>query len=158
MTYLGSSIAILFILTSLFLWHEHKRRWIVPLWVSLFFSGLFVVAIKLVSARVRPFYLGLPTLNIFINKFLWWDTSFPSFHAAIAFSALPVLDKEFPRFKFVWFAFACLVGFSRIYFALHFLSDVIAGAVLGYAVGILATRLEERYHYSEIVKMLIRKR
>lgn len=153
-TYISSSIAVLFILTSLFLWHEHKRKWLLPLWASLFFSSAVVLALKLITARVRPFYLGLPTLIALVQKAAWWDSSFPSSHAAIAFCALPLLDKEFPKFKFVWLAFACLVGFSRIYFALHYLSDVIAGAALGYGIGLLAVKLEEKCNYSNIFKII----
>lgn len=151
-TYAGSSIAVLFISTSFFLWHERKRKWLLPLWASLFFSLAFATLIKLLSARVRPFYLGFPTLTVLINGVL--SSSFPSSHAVAAFSALPILDKEFPRFRFAWLAFACLVAFSRVYFALHYASDVIFGAFLGYAAGVIAVKLEERYNYGNLFNII----
>jgi undecaprenyl-diphosphatase len=151
-TYSGSSIAVLFLSTSLFLWHEHKRKWLLPLWASLFFSLAITAIIKLLSARVRPFYLGFPTLTMLIKSVS--GSSFPSSHATAVFSALPLLDKEFPRFKFVWLAFACLVAFSRVYFALHYLSDVLFGAFIGYAVGFAAVKLEEKYNYSNVFNVI----
>lgn len=160
-TYLSSSVVVLFILTSLFLWHEHKRRWVLPLWLSLAFSITVSFIIKLIIAKARPYQasqLGLQTLPVFASSIAAWNSSFPSLHAAVAFSALPVLDKEFPYFKFVWLGFACLVAFSRVYFALHYLSDVLVGAALGYIIGFIFVRLEEKYKYSRIFNLKIGKR
>lgn len=153
-TFFGSTFFILFFLTSLFLWREHKRRWIVPLWLSLSASFAAASILKFLAARARPYQLGIDTLSLlrYSNTI---NSSFPSFHAAAAFSALPVLDKEFPRFKFVWLGFAFLVAFSRVYFAVHYLSDVIAGAFIGYFLGHIAVRLEEKYKYSNIIKKFI---
>lgn len=156
-TFLGSTISVLFILTSLFMWHERKRRWIIPLWASLLFSFIITSIFKFFIARPRPYQLGIATLSILKSSFSL-DSSFPSLHAAAAFSALPVLDKEFPRFKFVWLGFALLVAFSRIYFALHYLSDLLIGAFIGYSIGCLAVRLEEKYKYSNLKRIIRRKR
>ena len=60
----------------------------------------------------------------------------------LVFCAVPLLSKEFPKFRYVWIFLACLVGFSRIYFGFHFLSDVIAGAVIGYLLGAFVIRKE----------------
>ncbi len=154
-TYAGSTISVLFILTSLLLWHEHKRRWILPLLLSLLASLLVAGAIKVLIGRTRPFLLGglsvFPTL-VSVSP----HTSFPSSHAAVAFSALPILDREFPYFRFVWAGFALLVAFSRVYFALHYASDVIAGALLGYLIGIVAMKAEERYKISKSLLKRIR--
>ena len=156
-TYGGSTLFILFFLTSLLLWHERKRRWIIPLWLSLFFSFLVTSLLKFLVSRPRPYQLGFQTVAILKTSFAL-NSSFPSLHAAAAFSALPILDKEFPRFKFFWIIFACLVAFSRVYFSLHYLSDVIVGALIGYSISFFAVRLEEKYKYSSIKKSLRKKK
>lgn len=57
----------------------------------------------------------------------------PSGHAALAFAAFAVLRAAFPRARW-WFLFlACGVAASRVLMGEHFLSDVIAGAGVGYA-------------------------
>jgi len=57
----------------------------------------------------------------------------PSGHTALAFACFAVLSSAFPRGRW-WFLFlACGVGASRVLMGEHFLSDVIAGAGVGYA-------------------------
>ncbi|MFH1249287.1 MAG: phosphatase PAP2 family protein [archaeon] len=142
-TFAGSTVFILFFLTSLFLWHERKRKWIIPLWGSLLLSFIAVSLLKFFIPRERPYELGVDTMD-FLKISNPFNSSFPSLHAASAFSALPVLDKEFRYFKFVWIFFAVLVAISRVYFALHYPSDVIIGALIGYSSGNLSIRLTEK--------------
>jgi undecaprenyl-diphosphatase len=142
-TFAGSTLFILFFLTSLFLWHEKKRRWIIPLWGSLLLSFIVVSLLKFLIPRARPYELGADTMD-FLKISNPFNSSFPSLHAASAFSALPVLDKEFRYFKFVWIIFAVLVAISRVYFALHYPSDVIIGALIGYSSGNLSISLTEK--------------
>lgn len=146
----SNAFIIFFFLTSLFLWKEHKRRWILPLWLSSFFAVIVSYLIKVIVARPRPFQKGLVSaLQIAIyfvkDNFSTWNFSFPSFQAVLVFSALPVLNKEFRKLKYIWFVFACLVAFSRTYFGLHYLSDVLAGALIGYFIGFVMVKIEERY-------------
>jgi undecaprenyl-diphosphatase len=137
-THIGSVVAIFFIMTSLFLWEERKREWIPALWASLIAATVIVVALKLGIARARPLEIEyLPLLNIV-------DYSFPSMHAAASFAALPILDKEYPKFKWLWLIFALMVAFSRIYLQAHFLSDVLFGALIGFFIGDIFTWTETK--------------
>jgi len=143
-----SQLLMFLFLTVLFLWKEHKRRWIIPLWLSLAFSELISNAIKFIVQRPRPFEAGVVSAVEFVRSLIHGSInvfSFPSAHAMAAFSVLPVLDKEFPKFKYVWIIFACLVALSRVYFGVHYMSDVIAGAAIGYAIGLFFVFIEEKY-------------
>jgi len=140
---------IFFFLMSLFLWKEHKRRWILPLWLASFISVLMSFIIKILVKRPRPFEGGFgPVLGIALHfmkdNFNTWNFSFPSFQAMFVFCALPILNREFKIFKHIWFIFACLVAFSRVYFGVHYFSDVLAGAIIGYLIGVLIVKIEER--------------
>jgi len=141
---------IFFFLTSLFLWSQNKRRWIVPLWLSGFYSLVVSYLIKFLVGRKRPFQMDLITplkvgLYFIKDNFMTWNSSFPSFQAMFVFSALPILSKEFKKLKYVWLIFACLVAFSRVYFGLQYLSDVLAGSVMGYLIGWGIVIVEEKY-------------
>ena len=149
-TFASNTMIIFFFLTSLFLWKEHKRRWIFPLWMTVFFSAAISFFIKILVKRPRPFQEGIiSTLQIAFyfmkNNFNTWNFSFPSFQALLVFAALPLLNKEFKKFRYIWVIFACLVGFSRAYFGVHYLSDVLSGAIIGYLIGYSMLLIEEKY-------------
>ncbi len=145
-SYFTSILVVLLIMTSLFLWEERKRAWIPPLWIS-FISSLAVgFLLKVLIARPRPegLVMLLPLTNLV-------DYSFPSGHTIAAFAALPVLLREYPSMKWFWISFAVLVGLSRLYLGVHYPSDVVAGALIGYVLGSLAVFLKVRYDFPKIM-------
>lgn len=150
-TFVSSEIMIFFFLTTLFLWREHKRKWILPLWLTLFFSALLSFILKVMIQRARPFQLDLVSIpEMLISKsYEIWNFSFPSFQAMLVFSALPILSREFRKIKWIWVVFAILVAVSRVYFGLHFLSDVILGGILGYLMGMFVIGVEEKNKFGE---------
>ena len=160
-TFVSSEVIIFFVLTSLFLWKDHKRKWIVPLWFTLGASAIISFFLKIAVQRNRPFQLGIiPTLPVLQEaSFNIWNFSFPSFQTMLAFCALPILSKEYPKLKYFWIAFASLVGFSRIYFGLHFLSDVVVGAFIGLLIGMFIVQKENEIKFGErIAKMVFKKK
>jgi hypothetical protein len=60
--------------------------------------------------------------------------SFPSGHTIAAFSLATVFADRYPKYKWVAYGLAGLVGFSRVSLQSHHPSDVFAGAVLGYTI------------------------
>jgi undecaprenyl-diphosphatase len=62
---------------------------------------------------------------------------FISSHAANTFGLATFTALLFKKhwFTFTIFAFAVINSYSRIYLGVHFISDVVAGALLGIAVG-----------------------
>jgi len=126
-SYILSLLFVLLIMTTLFMWEEKKKDWIIPLWFSAACGFVISYILKFLVARERP--LGTEMLLGFL------DYSFPSTHAAITFAIVPILDEEFPMLKWFWILFAVFVAVSRIYLQKHYLSDVLAGILLGYVIG-----------------------
>lgn len=97
------------------------------------------VMIKNLIGRQRPSTF-LDDDDMLINKPK--DHSFPSGHASSSFAVTAVAVLMCP-----WYIalpaviVACLIGFSRIYLQVHYLSDVIAGAVFGFMVGCTVTAI-----------------
>lgn len=67
--------------------------------------------------------------------------SFPSNHALNTFAIAAYLSFFVPVLSPVLFGIATLVAYSRVYNGVHFPSDVIAGALIGYLIGTLLARL-----------------
>ena len=147
-TFISSEIIIFFFLTSMFLWSERKRKWILPLWITLALSAIIGFLLKIAVQRPRPFETGiisgLPLAIELLGRGIdIWNFSFPSFQAALAFSALPLLDKEFKKLKYAWLVIAVIISLSRVYFGVHYMSDVIFGAMMGYIVGLGVVKIKE---------------
>ena len=150
-TFVSSEIIIFFILTALFLWREHKRRWIFPLWSSLGISAIVGFVLKVFIQRLRPFQLGIVELipKLQESSYSIWNFSFPSFQSMLAFCAIPIIDAQFPKLKKFWISFALLISFSRIYFGVHFVSDIIFGGVIGYLIGTVVVKLEKENSFGK---------
>lgn len=59
--------------------------------------------------------------------------SCPSVHTYLAFSSAMAIYYHYKKVGIGVFMFAALVGFSRMYFFVHYPTDVLLGAVLGIA-------------------------
>ena len=105
-------------------------------------SAIPHVAIKIVSRRFRP--NAVPPGSDYSDTFFRSSvspfgkgSSFPSGHAAAAFSIATVIARRYRDHR--WVPYMCygvagLVAFSRIPDRAHFPSDVFAGAAIGYAI------------------------
>jgi undecaprenyl-diphosphatase len=69
------------------------------------------------------------------------SSSFPSGHAAGGVAAALVLSNALPAGRLVWWTLAALIAFSRLYLGVHFASDIVAGALLGFLVSAATLRL-----------------
>jgi len=61
--------------------------------------------------------------------------SFPSNHSFNNFAAAVFYYRLFPKLKWVLFITASLIAISRVYLGLHYPSDILGGAVLGFIFG-----------------------
>jgi membrane-associated phospholipid phosphatase len=99
------------------------------------YATLITGGIKVVVGRARP--SSGADVGAF-SPWSWRDAhqSFPSAHAAAAFAAARVLSPHLtPGQRVASYGAATLVSYSRLYQGDHWLSDVVFGAGLGYAVG-----------------------
>lgn len=72
--------------------------------------------------------------------------SFPSGHAIFSFmTATVVTHGRGMGWKAPFYLFACLVAWSRIYVGVHYPLDVLAGAVVGVACGLVCWKACELY-------------
>lgn len=63
--------------------------------------------------------------------------SFPSNHAMNMFVCATLLTLFYRRKFWLFYAIAALVAYSRVYLGVHYMSDILAGAILGTVIGLL---------------------
>lgn len=88
------------------------------------------LALKNTLKRARPFN-SISNFDSHISpsdKF-----SMPSGHTAAAFVFATMISTFFPTWGLFAYAWASLIGLSRVVLGVHFPGDIIAGALLGYA-------------------------
>jgi len=95
--------------------------------------GIFVFkALKKLSQRPRPCHIEPHCWATILPPDQF---SFPSGHTMTAFSIAIVVSFFYPHLEGVLFFLAVSIGISRVVLGMHFLSDVLAGVVLGLALG-----------------------
>jgi membrane-associated phospholipid phosphatase len=88
-------------------------------------------AVKLVVRRPRPVLEGLPPLGGAPSSL-----SFPSAHATSSFACATAMTRIAPEAA-VLFALAGAIAVCRPYLGMHYPSDVLGGAILGVALGLI---------------------
>lgn len=117
-----------------------------------FILNLIVVNILLknIFDRPRPFQvvgnfdLLIPPLN---------DGSFPSGHSSYAFTffAIILFMIKSKSLKIFTGVLAFLITFSRLYLYVHFPTDVLAGSLIGFLLGVLAIKIYDSKNVRKIL-------
>jgi undecaprenyl-diphosphatase len=133
LTYLGSHYAlILFIILS---WIITKKRKVLRHLVLLYaIQSAVIYGLKFLIQRQRPFLFLEMASKLSKGPGEILDPSFPSAHAAFSFMMATLLALWFPRYRVIFFIVAGFIGWTRIYLGLHYPTDVMVGALLGYGI------------------------
>jgi len=128
-------------LVIIFFFLDRRRRsWAVAgAAVSGIIAWLASEGIGLLYFRPRPF-AALANAHLLINKSPL-DKSFPSDHASIAFAlafAIYFVDR---RWGAAFLALAAVISLARVFVGVHYLSDVLAGALVGFICAFFIHRL-----------------
>jgi undecaprenyl-diphosphatase len=91
--------------------------------------------LKMVFQRPRPYetYDDVRTPNGTEGSF-----SLPSSHASLAFAGATILSDAYPQWTWPAYGWATLVAVSRVYNGVHYPTDILAGALVGYGAARLS--------------------
>lgn len=154
-TYLGDGViwVPLFVYVLIF-----RRDFFLAVVVALVVCTIFTHGFKqlIFPGTPRPLRLlpnlarAVPLLNGHNN----YSNSFPSGHTSTAFTFALLLaflvQRPFARFLFPLLAF--LVGYSRVYLAQHFVTDVLAGCLIGIVSSWLGLVVYDVYRQKKIAR------
>lgn len=117
---------------------KYRRQGILLLIGLLLGALVGVVGLKNLFARPRPCWLDTSVpLLIAVPQ----DYSFPSGHTLMSAIGAAMLAKIDRRFGYIAIPLAVLIAFSRLYLFVHFPSDILGGAVIGAAIGLMMMQL-----------------
>ena len=117
-------------------------RWKLASASALAAAALALLANQVISHvwdRPRPFATHAATTHLLAPPSL--DPSFPSDHAAAAFAIAFAVLAFSTRAGIAFLGAASLIALSRVALGLHYPSDVLAGAVVGWAAATFVTEL-----------------
>ncbi|WP_313294609.1 phosphatase PAP2 family protein [Faecalispora jeddahensis] len=98
--------------------------------------GNFVL--KPLTTRIRPCNIHTEVTLLIPRPS---DFSFPSGHTASSFAAATVIYMTNTRLGTLGFVLATLIAFSRIYLYVHYLSDIVAGIIMGIGLACVSMQL-----------------
>jgi len=102
--------------------------------LTTFAADSLAFGVKDLTSRTRPF-VAHPEIH---PLYVVHSSSLPAGHAATAFAGATFLTYVWRRGWPGFFALAIAICYSRVYVGVHYPTDVLAGAVLGLAVGAAA--------------------
>ena len=131
---------------------SYGQLWLIIAALLLIFKGTRRAGISVVIAYLAVYLLGQILLKQLISRprpcqidqaFALLvarpsSSSFPSTHSAWAFGAATAIFMRHRKLGAAAYAVAALIAFSRLYMFLHFPTDVLFGAAMGMALGVLA--------------------
>ncbi|MGC9065159.1 MAG: glycosyltransferase family 39 protein [Candidatus Ratteibacteria bacterium] len=130
--YLGSTEVALLIVVGM-LYFTRRNEFLKYFWIFLFmliFSAIIVYMIKKVFSSPRPVSYFKDRM-IHVTGPILKSGSFPSGHAQTIFAVSAFLSWIFHKWWPVFFSFAIVVAFSRVFAGVHFFRDILAGAMIG---------------------------
>lgn len=111
-----------------FLFHPRTRTLGVAMGVALLCMLLMNnVIIKGAVGRLRPYQRY--ELDVFITRLT--SFSFPSGHASSSFAAAVCIVRYSRKWGIAALILAAVISFSRVYFSMHYLTDILFGAGTG---------------------------
>jgi undecaprenyl-diphosphatase len=126
------------IIFTIVTWRFFPKNWrIGPIAAAIYGinAGIFL-PIKHLIGRDLPIYAvanAIPRIDYFPYHYLT-GAAFPSGHTVTAFFIANILVHQYGKYRYMFYGIACLVGFGLIYIGVHYPSDVVFGALLGYGV------------------------
>jgi len=153
-----SALLYIIILWAVQFWVVKKRTLAFDYVVALLIAVAFTEIVKFAIDRKRPeMDPAVWPVHILTPAFFpdFVDPSFPSGHTSRAFVLVAVFGLHHRKWLVGLLPYGIAVGLARVYEGAHYPTDVIAGAILGFAIGAMFWWLDSKPEYVALRKKLI---
>jgi len=134
-THLGDGALWVTVYTLTFIFIYNRFSQLLHTLISAEMIGIcFIISLRYLAKRTRPD-------RTYRSIIAWNRYSFPSHHSLRIFLIATVGGAHFPYMLPILFVAAVVVSFSRIALLRHYLSDVLAGALLGVLAANISLKL-----------------
>jgi undecaprenyl-diphosphatase len=149
-TFLASFLIWFMFFGLLILWVSDgkiRKKQVIHALLASLLAWMVAEAIKYCFPTIRPFLInGNSVKTLTIPR----DGAFPSSHAAAAFALAVTIWLNDKRVGWLYLIFAGIVGIARIIANVHYLADILGGALLG----ITTSFVIEKVHLFSFLKKL----
>lgn len=148
LSYFGNGYYTMPLMTGMFLYGLSTKKEL-PFQTAMMGVKSFVISTVVTRAMKYSFNRSRPGENQ--GSQFWggpltpFSLSFPSGHTTGAFAVASVLARNYAHVKWIpvtSYALATAVGLSRVWTKNHWASDVVFGALIGWSVGTVVTKIE----------------
>lgn len=150
-TWFQWTLAPALLIYIIYRWRAESLKFILGIALAVSLSDLVIRrGLKSWIERDRPYKSELVKNEVrFVARA--GGRSFPSNHAGNVFAGASVLAWYFKRRRHYFYAFAAFVALSRVSLGVHFPSDVVVGAVIGFSIGVFVrSYILNRYKWFRI--------
>jgi membrane-associated phospholipid phosphatase len=151
----GHGVGVVVIAWAVFALDVRQRKAALSVLTTSLAGGSAANILKLMVGRIRPRHYDFLSDHT-ADTFVGWlpllshgtgHQSMPSAHTATAVALAIILSAAYPRGRWVFGTLASFVALHRLHGGAHYLSDVCAGAAIGWAVGQFCRWAALRYGY-----------
>jgi undecaprenyl-diphosphatase len=136
-------LVVLFLFLFLVVNYRKYLKMVIGALVAALFSRFIIAEIvRFIFPRSRPFVVD-HTINILVSHNPA-EHSFPSGHASFFFALATLVYFYNKKAGIKFFIFAFLISISRVFAGLHWLTDILGGAIVGMITGFLVFKLSKR--------------
>ena len=151
-TNIGGYVGITTCCVLIYLIPKIRKKVALPVSISVFSSYVGVLVLKKIFARNRPNILRIVSEDTY---------SFPSAHAMVnmaLYSTLAIYAYKYIKDRkkrnatiVLLYFIPLLIGFTRIYLGVHYITDVVGGWLLGFAISVVVYAIDKKFKLQEDV-------